>query len=51
MEFMKPPPVRRLDLEHAPEAKEAPERHDPPARNGNGNGSGERDPANLIPGL
>ena len=39
MEFLKPPPVRRLDLEHAPEAKEAPERRSPLSRNGNGNGS------------
>ena len=29
MEFLKPPPVRRLDLEHAPEAKEAPKRRNP----------------------
>ncbi|HEX5820572.1 MAG TPA: phosphate ABC transporter ATP-binding protein [Solirubrobacterales bacterium] len=39
MEFLKPPPVRRLDLEHAPEAKEAPKRRNPLTRNGNGNGS------------
>jgi phosphate transport system ATP-binding protein len=39
MEFLKPPPVRRLDLEHAPEVREAPERSESPARNGNGNGS------------
>jgi phosphate transport system ATP-binding protein len=39
MEFLKPPPVRRLDLEHAPEAKEAPKRGKPLSRNGNGNGS------------
>src|SRR4029079_1980218 len=39
MEFLKPPPVRRLDLEHAPEAKEAPKRRDPESQNGNGNGS------------
>jgi phosphate transport system ATP-binding protein len=39
MEFVKPPPVRRLDLEHAPEAKEAPKRRNPLSRNGNGNGS------------
>jgi len=39
MEFLKPPPVRRLDLEHAPEAKEAPKRRNPLSRNGNGNGS------------
>ena len=39
MEFLKPPPVRRLDLEHAPEARETPERPDPGARNGNGNGA------------
>jgi phosphate transport system ATP-binding protein len=41
MEFLKPPPVRRLDLENAPEAKEAPKRRRP-SRNGtnsNGNGS------------
>jgi phosphate transport system ATP-binding protein len=40
MEFLKPPPVRRLDLEHAPEAKEAPKRRNPLSRNGNGNGNG-----------
>jgi phosphate transport system ATP-binding protein len=39
MEFLKPPPVRRLDLEHAPEAKEAPKRRNPLSRNGHGNGS------------
>jgi phosphate transport system ATP-binding protein len=39
MEFLKPPPVRRLDLENAPEAKEAPKRRTPLSRNGNGNGS------------
>jgi phosphate transport system ATP-binding protein len=39
MEFLKPPPVRRLDLEHAPEAREATERPATPSRNGNGNGS------------
>jgi phosphate transport system ATP-binding protein len=38
MEFLKPPPVRRLDLEHAPEVREAPERRDEHT-NGNGNGS------------
>jgi phosphate transport system ATP-binding protein len=40
MEFVKPPPVRRLDLEHAPEAKEAPKRRSPLSRNGKGNGNG-----------
>jgi phosphate transport system ATP-binding protein len=40
MEFLKPPPVRRLDLEHAPEAKEAPKRRSAATRNGNGNGNG-----------
>ena len=40
MEFLKPPPVRRLDLEHAPEAKEAPRRRNPLSRNGDGNGNG-----------
>jgi phosphate transport system ATP-binding protein len=39
MEFLKPPPVRRLDLEHAPEAKEAPKRRNSISRNGNGNGA------------
>jgi phosphate transport system ATP-binding protein len=39
MEFVKPPPVRRLDLESSPEAKEAPKRRSPLSRNGNGNGS------------
>jgi phosphate transport system ATP-binding protein len=39
MEFLKPPPVRRLDLESSPEAKEAPKRRNPLSRNGNGNGS------------
>jgi phosphate transport system ATP-binding protein len=42
MEFLKPPPVRRLDLERAPEAKEAPKRRIRPSRNGTkavGNGS------------
>ena len=39
MEFLKPPPVRRLDLEHAPEAKEAPKRRTRPSRNGSGNGA------------
>ena len=39
MEFLKPPPVRRLDLENAPEAREAPERRDEHT-NGNGNGNG-----------
>jgi len=39
MEFLKPPPVRRLDLEHAPEVREAPERADQRHANGNGNGS------------
>jgi phosphate transport system ATP-binding protein len=39
MEFLKPPPVRRLDLEHAPEAKEAPKRRTL-SRNGSANGNG-----------
>ena len=39
MEFLKPPPVRRLDLENAPEAREAPDRRDEHT-NGNGNGNG-----------
>ena len=39
MEFVKPPPVRRLDLENSPEAKEAPKRRNPLSRNGNDNGS------------
>jgi phosphate transport system ATP-binding protein len=39
MEFLKPPPIRRLDLEHAPEAREAPEAEQHP-QNGNGNGNG-----------
>jgi phosphate transport system ATP-binding protein len=38
MEFLKPPPVRRLDLEQAPEAKEAPKERSPLSRNGNGAG-------------
>src|SRR3954447_18919356 len=45
MEFLKPPPVRRLDLEHAPEVREAPERSGAPSRNGNGNGSA---PAGFV---
>jgi len=41
MEFLKPPPVRRLDLEHAPEVREAPERAgEHSSGNGNGNGNG-----------
>ena len=39
MEFLKPPPVRRLDLEHAPEAREAPKRRTRLSRNGSGNGA------------
>jgi phosphate transport system ATP-binding protein len=39
MEFLKPPPVRRLDLEHAPEAKEAPKRKSS-SRNGRATGNG-----------
>ena len=39
MEFLKPPPVRRLDLENAPEAREAPDRRGE-HKNGNGNGNG-----------
>ena len=38
MEFVKPPPVRRLDLEDSPTAKEAPKRRRS-ASNGNGNGT------------
>jgi phosphate transport system ATP-binding protein len=40
MEFLKPPPVRRLDLERAPEPKEAPRRRRFPSRNGQETGSG-----------
>ena len=42
MEFLKPPPVRRLDLERVPEAQEAPRQPDqmPSGTNGNGNGNG-----------
>jgi phosphate transport system ATP-binding protein len=36
MEFLKPPPIRRLDLEHAPEAREAPKRRGKHSSNGNG---------------
>jgi phosphate transport system ATP-binding protein len=39
MEFLKPPPVRRLDLEHAPEAKEAPKRRRISSNGSDGNGS------------
>jgi phosphate transport system ATP-binding protein len=41
MEFLKPPPVRRLDLERVPEAQEAPRQPDqtPSGANGNGNGA------------
>ena len=51
MEFLKPPPVRRLDLEHAPRREEAPERRARTSRNGNGNGNGsEHRPASPPPG-
>jgi phosphate transport system ATP-binding protein len=40
MEFVKPPPVRRLDLENAPEAKEAPKKRNSLSRNGRRNGDG-----------
>jgi len=48
MEFVKPPPVRRLDLDGSSTAKEASTRRRLPGTNGNGNGNGGTAPSSLT---